>query len=80
MSIEVHFKCSGCDAVADGTRPIRRDFIPRWNSSEWGAFKVESVTNVTPPGWVPFCPAGATYCPKCAKEIWPEDENQEPKS
>jgi hypothetical protein len=69
----VTFHCGGCDAVAPGTRHIQQHFRGfNGKGYGFGKYEVESVLKVVPDGWVAFDLIGATYCPKCAAEIFPE--------
>lgn len=75
MSVRVLFDCSGCDAKAEGTEPLRREFRS-FSGRSWGigsAVDANSVDDVTPPGWVAFDPyTYATYCPACWDSITTE--------
>lgn len=72
MSISVTFHCNGCDAVAGGKSRIRQHFESLYGGG-LGVLRVDSVKDVCPDGWVAFDMIGATYCPKCAAEIWPAE-------
>lgn len=73
MSVSVKFHCNGCDAVDEGTDRIRQRFESLYGGG-FGVYKVDSVQSVCPDGWVAFDMIGATYCPKCAAEIWPAEQ------
>lgn len=82
VSVTVQFSCGGCDAKAEGTHPLRKEFVSVSGRSygigllQWAC----GVENVVPEGWVAFDPyTGCTYCPKCWAEIIdPHGENIEP--
>ena len=82
MSVLVRFECSGCDAKADGTKPLRKEFVSvsgrsyGIGSAQW-AVRVEDVV---PEGWMPFDPyTYCTYCPKCWRGIERTPEPGEPR-
>ncbi len=71
MSVTIHLSCCGCDATAEGTAPIRRQWV---SISGGNLHKVQQVpptiTDLAPEGWVMFDPYTlVTYCPKCWAEI-----------
>ncbi len=73
MPIRVTYECSGCwNAKAEGRRFVQRHF-DSFNGKGYGfgRYRVDGVdaADILPDGWVAFCPAGATYCPKCWAEI-----------
>lgn len=72
MSVTVKFSCGGCDAVADGTTFLRREFVSvSGRSYGFGSFRpANAVEDVTPEGWVAFDPyTGCCYCPTCWASI-----------
>ena len=72
MSVTVHYRCGGCSAEADGTKPIRKEFRSFSGRSYGIGFLVfaNSAESVAPEGWVPFDPyTYACYCPECWAEI-----------
>lgn len=78
MGVTVVFSCGGCDATANGTKPIRKEFRS-FSGRGYGfgrAVITPLVEDVAPEGWVAFDPyTYCTYCPKCWNEIVnPEDE------
>lgn len=68
--ITVTFHCGGCDAKAEGTRPIRQRFEgiagKPWG---FGTYVTDNIEDVAPEGWIVFDLIGCTYCPACADEI-----------
>lgn len=62
----LHFACSGCDATAEGTKPLRQGIV-----TEHGlAVEPVRAIDTVPEGWVLFDPyTGCTYCPTCWQEI-----------
>ena len=78
MSIKVTFRCDGCHREAEATRPYRREFHGiNGKDYGFGSYVEDSIGDIAPPGWVPFCPADCTYCPKCAEGLWPEKGQSE---
>ncbi len=79
MSVELTFafRCGGCSASEDVTKPLRQKFVSVSGRS-WGlgTYQLEWPELPTPEGWVGFDLIGATYCPKCAEEIWPKDSEE----
>lgn len=74
MSVSVKFHCNGCDAAAEGKSRIRQHFEPLYgNRGGLCRIVVETIDSVCPDGWIAFDLVGATYCPKCAAEIWPDE-------
>jgi len=78
MGVKVVFSCGGCDAVADGTAFLRREFIS-FNGKGWGfgRYKDQKPVDVLPDRWMIYDIVGATYCPKCADELYPEGLDDE---
>lgn len=77
MSIKLIFACDGCEAVAEPVA-FRRKF-KGFNGKSYG-FGVNvwpNVDDLTPEGWCAADLIQCTYCPKCAAELWPNDELQE---
>ena len=72
MSITVKFRCDGCHAEAEGTKPIRKHFVSVTGRSYGiGSYRyTNTVAEVAPEGWWPFDPyTQLCYCPKCRAEI-----------
>lgn len=76
--ITLTFHCGGCDATAPGTRHLTRHFRSL-NGQGWGfgTYEYEDARAVCPEGWIAYDLIGATYCPKCTAEIFPEGGNGE---
>ena len=72
MSVQVTFHCGGCDATAEGTAPLRVEFVS-FSGRGHGFGQVRprnTVEDVTPKGWVAYDPyTYCTYCPTCWTEI-----------
>lgn len=68
MSVKVVFECSGCQAKAEGTAPLRKRFMS-FSGNDYGIGTVRFVNTVeelAPLGWIAFDPyTMATYCPAC---------------
>jgi len=72
MTVELTYRCSGCDAVVHGIEPMRKEFVsisgkpygfgsPRW---------VRNPDDLAPQGWMAADPyTYATYCPECWRRI-----------
>ena len=72
MSVTVHFSCGGCDAKAEGTAPLRMEFVSvSGRSYGFGAPRMaNTIDDVTPEGWIAYDPyTYCCYCPKCWGEI-----------
>jgi len=71
MTVTVLFRCSGCDATAQGTKPLTREFRSLCGRDHgFGSFVTTTVDSVCPPGWWAWDPYTlATYCPACRSEI-----------
>ena len=72
MSVRVLFECGGCDAKAEGTDRLKREFrsFSGRRCGVGGSVDVNSIDDVTPKGWVAFDPyTYATYCPDCWADI-----------
>jgi len=72
MSVTVHFACSGCNATAEGTKPLRWEFVSfSGRSYGFGSQRqTVNVSDVIPKGWIAADPyTYVTYCPKCWTEI-----------
>jgi len=78
MSVTVTFRCSGCDAVAEGTAPIRWEFrsISGRNHGIIGSvIQANTIESVTPEGWWAHDPwTYATYCPECKQRLLEEND------
>ena len=73
--ITVTFHCGGCSAKAEGTSNVKQTFHGITGRPHgFGSYVEEKPSTKAPEGWVAFDIIGATYCPKCAEEIWPEGE------
>lgn len=80
MSVTVKFSCNGCDATADGTRPLCKEFVSfSGRSHGWGTHRITvGVEDVLPDGWVAFDPyTHCCYCPKCWAGIVGDDTTDE---
>lgn len=80
MSVTVKFSCNGCNAVAEGTKPLRREFVSfSGRSYGWGTHRMTvGVEDVLPEGWVAFDPCTqCCYCPTCWAGIVGEDNGAE---
>ena len=77
------YYCGGCDAKAEAGHVYRQFESISGRDYGFGTYRViaDPVMD-TPDGWVAFDLIGATYCPDCAAEIWPEPAalNAEPQS
>ncbi len=72
MSVRVVFECGGCFAKAEGTAPLRREFVSVSGRSYGigSVVPVNTVEDVTPTGWIAFDPyTSCCYCPTCWSEI-----------
>ena len=72
MTVNVQFSCGGCDAKAEGTAPLRRQFVSfSGRSYGFGTVQpVNTIDDVTPEGWVAYDPyTYCCYCPACWAEI-----------
>ena len=68
--ITVTFRCGGCDAKAQGTAPLSREFVSFSGRSHGiGGYHWNTVADVTPEGWTASDRIGATYCPACTKSL-----------
>lgn len=69
MSVTLTLHCEGCDCTAEGTDPLRK----QWVSISGGQFHVSQLGDpaaLTPEGWVMFDPSTfCTYCPDCWASI-----------
>lgn len=72
MSIRVIFNCDGCEATAEGTARLRKEFVSLsgrgygFGSARWS----NTPDDVAPRGWVAADPyTYATYCPTCWASI-----------
>lgn len=68
MSIRVVFECNSCDAKAEATGRLRKEFVSLFGRSygfglaQWA----NTPDDVSPEGWVAADPyTYMTYCPKC---------------
>lgn len=80
MGVRVIFECGGCDAVAQSADRLKREFrsITGRSYGIGGPIEANTVEDITPAGWVAFDPyTYCTYCPKCAQEIWPDDDQKD---
>lgn len=67
MSVDVTYRCGGCDAQAE-VRGIRQTI--RQVSPLMAQIQTPTLRTAAPPGWVAFDPyTGCCYCPKCWAEI-----------
>ena len=72
MSVKVIFKCSGCDAIADGTDTIKKQFVSFSGKGHgFGRYILyPPIEEIVPEGWVAFDPYTlTTYCKKCWDDI-----------
>lgn len=68
--ITVTFHCGGCDAVAQGTKPLYKPFHGSQGSWGFGQHRWDAIETVAPEGWLAADPWTAMcYCPTCAKEV-----------
>lgn len=72
MSVVVWFKCNGCDAAAEGTSRLRKEFVSvsgrsyGFGSARW----TNTPDDVVPEGWVAADPCTyCCYCPACWQQI-----------
>lgn len=77
--VQITFHCSGCSEVHDaGSHSVRRKFrgISGGDSGlgHWHWEGQPSFRELFPNGWESDPLTGADYCPRCAEEIWPEDQ------
>jgi hypothetical protein len=81
VSVTVTFKCGGCDAVAEGTRPLRAPFASiSGRPHGFGNRFPETAEAVVPEGWVAHDPyTDCCYCPTCWDEIERQTEPKEAK-
>jgi hypothetical protein len=71
MPVTITLNCGGCDARAEGTAPLRRNFVSFSGQDHgFGQFRTGTVEDITPEGWMPYDPyTQCTYCPKCWASI-----------
>ena len=75
--ITVIFKCSGCTAEAEGTKPLRQKFTSITGRSYGiGTYHWDTPDDITPEGWTASDLIGATYCPKCTSELEGNDKGE----
>lgn len=68
--ITATFHCGGCDAKAEGSKPLGRQFQSiSGRPYGFGSYRYDTAVDVVPDGWMYPCSAGACYCPKCAAEV-----------
>ena len=80
MTVDVIFRCSGCDATARGTAPLRREFRSLSGRTYGFGYPVaaNNVEDVVPEGWVAYDPwTYCTYCPDCYAYVVGEDAERE---
>lgn len=65
--------CGGCNATADAGRVVQRFHSISGRGLGVGRYCIE-IDWTLPDDWVPFDLIGCTYCPECAKEIWPPSQ------
>jgi hypothetical protein len=78
MSVTVHYECNGCFAKAEGTEPLRVEFMSvSGRSYGIGSFRpANSATSVAPEGWWAFDPYTCLcYCPECRAKIEKGDDD-----
>ncbi len=72
MTVTVHYECNGCFAKAEGTEPLRMEFVSVSGRS-YGVGSAQSMNDarsVAPEGWWAFDPyTYLCYCPKCRAGI-----------
>lgn len=76
MSVTVHYLCDGCHVEAEGTEPIRKQFVSvSGRSYGFGSYRyVNTVVDVAPEGWWAFDPyTQLCYCPECRRKIEVEE-------
>lgn len=72
MPVKVLFECGGCDAKAEGTDRLRREFVSiTGRGYGFGSARpANTIEDVTPAGWVAYDPwTYCTYCPACYAEV-----------
>jgi hypothetical protein len=73
--VKITAECGGC--FAETHAGYVRQVFDSVNGKGYGfGFLREEITWALPEGWVKFDAIGATYCPKCADEIWPTQSEQ----
>lgn len=66
MTVEVTFRCGGCDASTEATGPLRRRYEPIRPGSNLCRTVTDAVEDIVPEGWVAYDPyTHCTYCPSC---------------
>lgn len=70
--IRALFCCDGCDATAESTEWLRKEFVSfSGRSHGFGSARWQNTPDdVAPEGWIAADPyTFCTYCPKCWAEI-----------
>ena len=68
------YYCGGCDAKAESGHVQQR--FQSFSGRAYGFGRHHIIADPiadAPDGWVAFDLIGATYCPDCAAEIWPDE-------
>ena len=77
MSVTLTYSCGGCNAKADGVRPMRREFRS-FSGMTYGfgvATWADTPETLAPKGWMASDPwTYCTYCPECWRSIVEKDE------
>lgn len=72
MSVTLKFSCNGCDAVAEGTGRLCKEFLS-FSGRDYGFGTLRWITkpeDVAPEGWIAADDyTYMTYCPACWAEI-----------
>lgn len=70
MAITATFRCDGCDAKAEGTKPLGRQFHGITGRAHgFGHHRYDTANDVVPDGWTAYCIIGCCYCPACTAEL-----------
>jgi hypothetical protein len=72
MGARITLHCGGCNETAPGGAIYQRFHSVNGKGYGFG-HHVQEIEWKVPDGWTLFDLIGATYCPKCTAEIWPED-------
>lgn len=72
MPVTLTFSCGGCDATAEGTRPLRSEFrsLSGQTHGLGSQVLIDRPGDLAPEGWIGWDPyTGCCYCPACWARI-----------
>ena len=69
MSVEVTFKCDGCDNKSNAIRLDSKFIGINGKSYGFGTRQYEQPKDKAPEGWIAYDLIGCTYCPTCAENL-----------